>query len=135
MKREVFRVVYQPFRQEFRAGEDKDFFRRAIEKGHVFVWCNEAVVYEVVPPARWKRTFMLRQALLRGASARLQPTLGARDIAKSVIAVPTYTTALPFALVLGHHWFMTLLIKLCDHLGKLLALLGINPIKEPYVTH
>ena len=43
-------------------------------------------------------------------------------------------TALPFALVLGHHRFMTLLVKLCDHLGRLLALLRINPVKEPYVT-
>jgi hypothetical protein len=29
---------------------------------------------------------------------------------------------------------MTLLVKLCDHLGKLLALVGINPIREQYVT-
>src|SRR5215472_2488267 len=64
LKKQVFAVGDQPFRQQFRAGEDKDFFRRMIEKGHMFVWCNEAVVYEVVPPVRWKRTFMLRQALL-----------------------------------------------------------------------
>jgi hypothetical protein len=57
-----------------------------------------------------------------------------RDIAKSVIAVPAYTAALPVALVCGHHWFMTLLVKICDHMGKLLALVGINLIKEPYVT-
>src|SRR5271157_640873 len=48
----------QLFRPEFRTGEDQDFFRRLIEKGHVFIWCNEAVVYEVVPPTRWDRTFM-----------------------------------------------------------------------------
>ena len=134
LKKQVLAADNQPFRQEFRAGEDQDFFRRMIEKGHLFVWCNEAVAYEVVPPVRWKRAFMLKQALLRGATARLQPSLRATDIAKSVIAVPTYIAALPFALVLGHHWFMTLSIKLCDHLGKLLALFGINPIKEPYVT-
>src|SRR5271157_3311532 len=105
-----------------------------IERGHIFIWCDEAVAYEVVPPIRWTRTFMLRRALLRGAITLQHPTFGVRDIAKSVIAVPTYTVALPFALMLGHHRFMDLLVRLFDHLGKLLALLGICPIKSPYVT-
>jgi hypothetical protein len=29
---------------------------------------------------------------------------------------------------------MTVLVKLFNHTGRLLALMGINPIKEPYVT-
>jgi glycosyltransferase involved in cell wall biosynthesis len=134
LKRGIFAIGGPPFRPEFRTGEDQDFFRRMIGKGYVFVWCNEAVVYEVVPPVRWKRTFMLRRALLRGTVSVIQPTFGVVDIAKSIIAVPAYTLALPVAFVLGHHRFMTLLVKLCDHLGTLLSLLGINPIKEPYVT-
>ena len=59
---------------------------------------------------------------------------GALGIAKSVIALPAYTAALTFALVLGQHRFMRLLLKLLDHLGRVLALLGMNPIREPYVT-
>jgi hypothetical protein len=105
-----------------------------VEKGHVFIWCNEAVAYEVVPPVRWKRTFMLKRALLRGANCLLHLDFGARDVATSLVAVPTYAVALPFAFVLGHHRFMTLAIKLCGHLGKLLALVGVEPIREPYVT-
>ena len=105
-----------------------------IEKGHRFTWCNEAVAYEVVPPVRWKRTFMLRRALLQGAASKLRPTFGARDILRSTIAIPAYTFVLPFAFVLGHHRFMTLLIKLSNHFGTLLAVAGIRPIKEPYVT-
>ena len=62
------------------------------------------------------------------------PTFGALDITKSAIAVPAYLAALPVALILGHHRFMTVLIKLCGHVGALLALLGIQPIREPYVT-
>jgi glycosyltransferase involved in cell wall biosynthesis len=134
VRRSVFEDGTPPFRPEFRSGEDLDFFRRMIEKGHAFVWSADAVAYEVVPPSRWKRTYLLRRALLRGATARLQPTCGPLSIAKSAIAVPAYAAALPLALVLGHHRFMTLLVKLCDHLGKLLAVLHINPIKEPYVT-
>jgi hypothetical protein len=29
---------------------------------------------------------------------------------------------------------MDRLVRLCDHLGMVLAILGFNPIKEPYVT-
>ena len=122
------------FRPEFRAGEDQDFFRRAMEKGSVFIWSAEAVVYEVVPPPRWKRTYMLRKALLRGAAASLQPNCGVLGITKSIIAIPAYIVALPFAVVLGHHRFMSVLVKLFDHLGKLLALMGLNPITDKYVT-
>lgn len=134
LKEHVLRDTNSPFRPEFRAGEDVDFFRRAIEQGRVFIWCNEAVVYEAVPPSRWKRMYMLRKALLRGASAALRPTVGIRDITKSLIAVPAYSLALPFAALVGHHKFMDLLVRLFDHLGKLLALVGLNPVKEPYVA-
>lgn len=134
LKKHIFTAGAQPFRPEFRTGEDQDFFRRMIDKGHVFIWCDEAAAYEVVPPIRWKRSFMLRRALLRGATTVVHPTFGALDIAKSVIAVPAYTAVLPFALALGHHRFMTLLVKLFDHLGKLFALVDIKPVRDPYVT-
>jgi cellulose synthase/poly-beta-1,6-N-acetylglucosamine synthase-like glycosyltransferase len=133
VRRRIVLTEEPPFRPEFRSGEDQDFFRRMIEAGHTFIWCNEAVAYEVVPPVRWKRTFMLRRALLQGASSVLHPTFGARDIAKSVIAIPAYAAALPFALLFAHHKFMALLIRLCDHIGKLLGVIKINPIREPYV--
>jgi succinoglycan biosynthesis protein ExoM len=134
LKRKIFATCVEPFRREFRNGEDQDFFRRMIESGHVFIWCDEAVAYEVIPPIRWKRSVMLRRALLRGTSTALHPTVGAFATAKSIIAVAVYAVALPFAALAGHHRFMRLLVRLCDHLGKLLALLGINVIREPYVT-
>lgn len=134
LKREVLAADAQPFRPEFRTGEDQDFFRRMIDKGHLFIWCNEAIAYEVVPPIRWKRGFMVRRALLQGAVSVLQPTFGTRAVAKSVVALPAYMAALPVSLVFGQRWFMTVLVKLCDHLGRLLAAVGIDPISEPYVT-
>lgn len=134
LKKDLFAEDACPFRPEFRQGEDQEFFHRMIEKGHRFIWCNEAVAYEVVPPTRWKRTFMLRRALLRGAMEPKTPGFGARSIMRSLIAVPLYVAILPFAAIVGHHKFMTILVSLCDHLGKLLAVLGLNPIKEQYVT-
>jgi len=131
---QIFSRGESPFRAEFRTGEDQDFFRRMIDKGYVFVWCNEAVVYEVVPPTRWKRSFILRRALLRGAVSPHYETFGAPEIAKSLVATPIYAAGLPFAALCGQHRFMILLEKLCEHGGRLLALLGFNPVKEPYVT-
>ncbi len=134
LKRELFAGAGQPFRPEFRQGEDQDFFHRMIGQGHVFIWCDEAVAYEVVPPVRWKRTFMLKRALLRGAMEPQTPGFGARDVMRSAAAVVVYCCVLPFALVAGHHRFMDLSVRLCDHLGKLLALAGIHVVKDQYVT-
>jgi succinoglycan biosynthesis protein ExoM len=135
LKRRVFDAAGAvPFRPEFLTGEDQDFFRRMIEKGFVFVWCHEAIAYEVVPPVRWSRGFMLRRALLRGANSLLHPTCGWLEILKSAIAVPGYLLVAPFALLLGQAKFMLCIIKMFDHLGKLLALVGIHPIKQAYVT-
>jgi cellulose synthase/poly-beta-1,6-N-acetylglucosamine synthase-like glycosyltransferase len=134
VKAEVFSAEALPFNPEFRTGEDQDFLRRMMDKGRVFVWCNEAVVYEVVPPVRWKRSFLLKRALLRGAMEPKVATFGIRDVVRSAVAVPLYALALPFALLLGQHRFMNLLVRLCDHLGKLLALVGVHLVREEYVT-
>jgi glycosyltransferase involved in cell wall biosynthesis len=135
LKRRIFDAERQPFRPEFLTGEDQDFFRRMIDKGFRFVWCNEALAYETVPPIRWNRTFMLKRALLRGAVSLAHPTSAVRAaIAKSVIAAPMYTAALPFAFAMGQGRFMTCLVKLCDHIGRLLAVVGVRPVRQPYVT-
>jgi glycosyltransferase involved in cell wall biosynthesis len=135
LKRDLFAAAgAQPFRPQFRTGEDQDFFTRMIELRYRFIWCDEATAYEVVPPKRWRRTFMLRQALLRGGTSVLRPSFGPLDVVKSFTAVAIYSVVLPFSLLLGHHRFMTLLIKLFNHLGKLLALQDWNPVREPYVT-
>jgi len=134
LDRRVFAAGETPFRPEFRAGEDQDFFRRKIGQGRTFIWCNEAPAYETVPPSRWKCGVMLRRALLRGATAVLHPTFGSWNIVKSITAVLLYTVALPFSFLIGYHHFMSLLVRLFDHLGALLALMGLNPVKSEYVT-
>ena len=133
LRRHVFDGSEPPFRPEFLTGEDQDFFRRKIEKGHRFVWCHEALAYETVPPVRWNRRFLLKRALHRGGVSTRHPSSGTA-IAKSVVAAPIYTAALPFAFLRGQASFMTCLTKLCDHLGRLLAVLGVTPIADAYVT-
>jgi succinoglycan biosynthesis protein ExoM len=131
IRRQILNGLDPVFRPEFGiGGEDQDFFRRMIDKGHTFIWCNEAPAYETVPPHRWKRRFLLKRALLRGKITFRHPTNRLSNIIKSVIAVPLYGIALPFLLILGHHLFMKYFVRLFDHLGRLLALINLNPIKE-----
>jgi glycosyltransferase involved in cell wall biosynthesis len=119
------------FRPEFgTGGEDKDFFVRMIRHGHVFRWCHEGITYETIPQARWKRTYMLKRAILRGRNIRKLPVGQMGLIAKSIVAVPAYSLMLPCTLLLGQHVFMKYCIKLCDHAGRILTLLGLNPVRE-----
>jgi succinoglycan biosynthesis protein ExoM len=55
------------------------------------------------------------------------------SLIKSAVAIVLYTSCLPLFFVMGHHVFMRYLIKIFDHLGKILAFLGIDLVKEKYV--
>lgn len=130
IKKSIIEGIGEVFRAEFGAGaSDIDLFGRLIKKGHTFIWCNEAPVNEVIPPNRWKRSFMIKRALLRGRLSLLHKEELMINIIKSFIAMPAYLFMLPFLQILGHHYFMMYLIKLCDHTGRLLALVGLNPMK------
>jgi glycosyltransferase involved in cell wall biosynthesis len=129
--RRILEGVEEIFRPEFgTGGEDQDFFRRMIDRGHTFIWCNEAPAYETVPPHRWERQFLLKRALLRGKATIRHPRNRIQNIVKSMIAVPLYGLALPFFLIVGQHVFMKYSVRLCDHLGRLLALIRLNPVNE-----
>ncbi len=130
-RRSILEGAAEPFNAEFGSGgEDKDFFMRMTERGHVFVWCNEAIAYETVPPARWTRSYMLKRALLRGRNILKHPKGRMDALAKSVVALPIYCLMLPFTLIFGQHCFMKYCIKFCDHLGRFLALFRLNTVER-----
>ena len=57
----------EPFDPRFdNGGEDTDFFKRMTSQGRIFVWCDEAIVYETVPANRLTRSYMMKLGLLRG---------------------------------------------------------------------
>jgi succinoglycan biosynthesis protein ExoM len=132
LKKSLFAGEMIPFDPIFgrTGGEDVEFFKRMIERGHIFVWCNEACVYETVPPERYKRTYFLRRALLRGVGEARLPSSSRMGVIKSLIACFLYTSALPILLLTSHHLFMKYLIKNCDHIGKLFALCGVDVLRE-----
>jgi succinoglycan biosynthesis protein ExoM len=134
IRRSVFDGDIEPFDPKYRTGEDQDFFGRKIEKGFTFVWCDEAVAYEIVPPLRWSRKFIIKRTLLRGSLSPADRDFGLRQVLTSLVAVPAYAMVLPLAVILGQHRFMQCVEKLFYHVGRLLALAGINPIRVEYVT-
>lgn len=129
--RRILEGATEVFLPQFgKGGEDVEFFSRMMGKGRVFVWCDEAPVYESVPPTRCTRSYLLRRALLRGSNSLKNPVGRLGKIARSVLAVPCYSLVLPFAYLLGQHVGLKYLIKLSDHGGRLLALVGMNPISQ-----
>lgn len=131
-RRRVLEAIGTPFRREFgNGGEDQDFFRRVMQRGHRFTWCNEAAVYEIVPPERRRRRYFLKRALRRGQNERR--LLSAASLAKSLLAVPLYTALIPITFVLGQHVFMDCCVRLLDHVGRLLGAVGIEPAPGKYL--
>lgn len=130
-RRSILQGADAPFDAQFdSAGEDVDFFRRMMAKGGVFVWCSEADVFELVPASRCTSRYLLRRALLRGSNFPKHGGHRVRNALKSVVAVPSYTIALPFIAMFGKHYLMKYLIKLCDHGARLLAHLGLQLVTQ-----
>ena len=129
-QRSIIQDISDPFRAQFgTGGEDQDFFRRMNEKGCTFIWCNEAVVYETVPPSRWTRSYMFKRAMLRGRNVLKHPRR-LRLVTQSLVALPVYSLILPITFLLGQHVFVKVGIRFCDHFGRLLTVLRLNPIDQ-----
>jgi hypothetical protein len=127
LKRSLFDVPENLFDASFGLhGEDRDFFRRLIAKGHKFVWCEEAAAYETQPEQRCRRIYHIRRALLRGSISWRHAPRKAATFLKTVAAFGLYTISLPFLLLMGQGRFMKYLIKDCDHAGRLLAAFGVR---------
>ena len=77
ISKRTFEGDKEPFDPVFgrTGGGDVDFFRRKMEKGYMFVWCDEAIVYETVPPERQKRSYFLKRAFTRGMTNARQYTI------------------------------------------------------------
>jgi len=46
--------------------EDSDFFWRCLSVGAVFIWCDDAVAHEGVPPQRMTREYLNKRAFIAG---------------------------------------------------------------------
>lgn len=135
-RREIFLYPENHFNPIFGSGgEDRDFFKRMIEKGYCFFWCPSAVVHEIVKPNRWKLSVLLRRALLRGQLSIIDNKNNASLFLKSLSAVFVYIIVLfIFLILLRKNALFKYLINFGDHIGRIFAYLGIRIIKEKYIT-
>lgn len=125
LEKRILEGMEEPFQVQFGSGgEDQDFFRRLIERGETFLWCNEGAVYELVPPDRWTRSYMIKRALLRGLNEK--HLTGLSGVCKSLVALPVYSMVLPLLFLAGQSIFMRYVIKICDHAGKVIGFAGIK---------
>lgn len=121
IKSSVIKEYNVSFNPEFsRGGEDQDFTRQLMEKGYKIFWFNGAPLIEMIGPHRWNFKFMFRKALVRGAMSARYPLNKPVAFIRTIMALPVYSLALPFLLLLGYDVFTSYLIKIGDHAGRLL---------------
>lgn len=81
---------------------------------------------------------MIRRALLRGKMTYQARKSYPSNLLGSYAAIMVYTIGLPLlwaaSPVFGFETFVKTLIRDCDHLGKVLALFGINPVRHRYIV-
>jgi len=137
LKKEVFGKHNLCFDENFKTGgSDQEFFKKAMLVGCRFVAVEEAPVYEIVPPERWKKSYYLKRALVNGFNSHKYSVSKISGFSrfmvpvKSIGALLAYTLAAPFCACLGSHALMKYLEKGCHHLSRLLAMLGIELVKK-----
>jgi hypothetical protein len=124
-------LLYFCLAQNEKRAEGRDLeYAHEIRVSDAFVWCNEAAVLESVPAARLTRSYMLRRALLRGKNILKHSGGRTRFLAISLLALPAYALAIPVVSILGQHVVMKYSISFCDHLGRILGLVGLNPVSS-----
>jgi succinoglycan biosynthesis protein ExoM len=114
-------------------GEDSDFFLRQFETGGVFVWCDEAIAYETVPPERWKVSFHLKRYLLSGTVdgelvrvGKLPATL----LSRNFFILCACVTVAPLSLLMRKHFRVRVLQKLAYCGGILTASCGLSLVRH-----
>lgn len=131
----------RPFDPSFGiGGEDIMFFRQLAGKGGRFVWCDEAPVYELVPPERCKTSYMFRRAFLQGSISStysrdsFRPADRVMIGLKAVTALGLYSLLLPVYALRGRAAALDLLIRQTHHLSRLLTVLGIYRVQKRIIN-
>jgi succinoglycan biosynthesis protein ExoM len=118
------------------SGSDRAFFREAIATGCRFIAVKEALVYETVPPERWKKSYYFRRSLVQGFNTARNTKGEIHGLwrmwvpMKLAAASGAYLIALPLAACMGGHILVKCLERGGHHLSRLLAMLGIELIKK-----
>ena len=137
IKKDVFINGLLMFDLKWRtSGSDRAFFKQAMRAGFKFIAVEEAPVFEIVPPERWRAGYYVRRALVNGYNSyrNIQGDLrGLRKplfAMKKAAAVAAYAVSLPFSLIGGKHLAVKCLENGAHHLSGLAAMAGIELVRK-----
>ena len=115
-------------------GEDSDFFRQQSRLGRVFVWCDEAVVHETVPPGRWRLSFHLKKSLRIGTVAGEVVRRGELPstwlLARNLFLLGMFALLAPLMFVTRKHVRARIFVKVAYCAGYLFGFCGIGWLKH-----
>ena len=136
LNKKMFENTENRFGPEFgrTGGEDIEFFKKMMEIGKIFVWCNTAPVYETVPSERWEENFYLRKYLriggLSGEKFRKRLSGGVSYFVEIGSKFILYLIVLPFSRFFGKHIHIKCLAKVYYYYGCISGFLGYVPIRH-----
>jgi succinoglycan biosynthesis protein ExoM len=111
-------------------GSDVEIFDRMLADGARFLWCDDALVREVIP-ARRQRLAWLSQRAFRGGVGftrleRQRRRNGAvwRGLPRAVLALGVLVPLLPLALVAGRRAAAQVWLRICTQAGHLWSFAG-----------
>lgn len=111
-------------------GEDKEFFKLLMEHGYSFIWCREAVVYEVIYADRWKLSHYLYRNLMNGGVTGKEYGKYSLYLIRSLISLLCYTVLLSISIFSGKHIIYKYLIRVVYDFGRVMGCIGILFVKE-----
>ena len=112
-------------------GEDKEFFNLLMQHGYSFIWCNEADVYEVIYPDRWKLSHYLHRNLMNGGvTGEGIGKYSGRYFVRSLVSLMCYTVLLSVSIFNGKHKIYKYFIRVVYDFGRVMGSLGIVFVRE-----
>lgn len=117
-------------------GEDRDFFLKIVNKGHVVIWCDEAPVHEFVPSERLNRMYYIKRyarigGISGGNARRMEKTVDKAILfLKNDVALILYAFILFPGLFLGQHVFLKYAIKTVHNIGWFFGFMGYMIVKN-----
>jgi succinoglycan biosynthesis protein ExoM len=117
-------------------GEDGDFFTRHFKAGGRYLWCDEAVAYEAVPPERWKSSYQVKRWLVSGTVAGERMRSGSLPakgmITRNLLILSLCSILAPPSVILPKHLRIRVLQKLAYCGGLVSAYYGLSLLRYRY---
>ena len=118
----------------FIGGEDGDFFSKAQKVGYNIVWCNEAIIEEIIPPARANLNYIFKKCYYNGYASSFSKFKEKNDKIKKILyTLKTIITLLlnimlvVFSLLLGKIIFYNSMGTTIKTFGKIIGCLNSKP--------